>query len=148
MFRRGDALFFVLSSFICVLFDPSGLEVFHFAQIIPTFCEREGGRTCKFTDIFTCGLAAHGHVRVGGGDAGGENRKPNARPLSTESIHIKFDSLASSLLSVSFILSLIVVEFRLVRLFLLLLAEPVPHRKSDWVNLEARFSRLSRLFNT
>lgn len=78
----------------------SVLKYFYFAQIIPTFCEgREGKkRTYKFTDIFTCDLVAHYHVRVGGGDAGGEKRKPNTLPLSIECINIKFDSLASSLL--------------------------------------------------
>lgn len=63
----------------------------------------KGERTYKFTDIFTCDLVAHCHVRVGGGDAGGEKRKPNTLPLSIECINIKFDSLASSLLPLAFL---------------------------------------------
>lgn len=120
MFRRVSArrrYLFVLPRFICVLFDPFSLEVFYFAQIIPTFCEgRGGGGTYKFTDIFTCDLVAHYHVRVGGGDAsgGGEERKPNTLPLSIECINIKFDSLASSLLPFVFVF-LVLVMFGAVR---------------------------------
>lgn len=71
----------------------------------------------KFTDIFTCDLVAHVHVRVGGGDAGGEKRKPNTLPLSMECINIKFDSLASSLLAFAFVFKfLIPLMFGLVKL--------------------------------
>lgn len=49
-----------------------------------------------FTDIFMCDLLAHIHVRVGGGDAVGEKRKPHTS-LSMACTNIKFDSLTSSL---------------------------------------------------
>lgn len=87
----------------------SVLKYFYFAQIIPTFCEGRGGKGRTSLLTFLRDLVARCHVRVGGGDAGGEKRKPNTLPLSIECINIKFDSLASSLLPFVFVFKLTVV---------------------------------------
>lgn len=75
------------------------IEVFYFAQIIHKFCEGGGGHTglltflCVTQFVFEWGVVM---MLVG-------ERKPNAPPLSVDSVNIKFDSLAPTYLLALFI---------------------------------------------